>query len=254
MLDGAPLDRIVRTDDHHVLALLIVSDGLLRNQNGVIFLADGSLYLCEQARQELAIRVLENAAKLKCSGSRVEGDGREVEKTLVRIAFIGCEPEEQGLRFAARLRPGILILPPLQDREQGPLVYGEISVGGLDLVDFREQGVFAGTHQISGIHQPAADAAVKRRVDLRIAKIEFGRFQGRLQRRHLGRLGIRLSQGLVHLLFADGAAASGLASAIRREFRLLEGRLRPGDVRFCLVDRRDVGGLLDLDQQIAFLD
>ncbi len=113
---------------------------------------------------------------------------------------------------------------------------------------------FARADQISGIHEPAADAAVERRVDLGITEVEFGRFQRRLLRQHLGGLAFLDRFRLVHLLLTDRAAAPGYAPAFGGQLGLFERRLCPRQVGLGRVHRGDILRLLDLEQQLALLD
>ena len=132
------------------------------------------------------------------------------------------------------------------------LVNGEIDIEGVDLIDIGQEGGFAGAHQVAGVFQAAADAAVKGRSHLGVAQVEPGQVPLRLRRHDRGFGRIPLVEPVVHIRLGRGflghqLGEPGIFGLSMKEFGLLGENLR-----LRLLEFGFVSVLLDQKQHLIF--
>src|SRR5262249_26707059 len=136
-LDAAALDHPLRVDDQHVLALLVEAHRLAGNQERITLLRRGNAHPNEQARKHAAVRIGKEPAHRERPRGLRDADGGEVEAALVRMPLLVGQPEvDRDGPLLDRPRHGRLLA--FDDRQEIPLVDGEVDVEGIDLVDLSQ--------------------------------------------------------------------------------------------------------------------
>ena len=250
--DAPALDDVFVVHHQHVGAQLVEADGHGGNQQGGLVVGHRDAQLGEQPRQHHALGIGEDPPERQGAGGGVEADAGEIQVALVGIALLVGETEIQGNVLANDGAHRCLDI--LGDIQEVVLIDGEVDIEGVDLIDIGQEGGFAGAHQVAGVFQPAADAAVEGRGHLGVAQVEPGQVPLRLRGhdRGLGRIPlvepvvhIRLGRGLLgHQLGEPGIFGLGM-----EEFGLLGENLR-----LRLLEFGFVGVLLDQKQQLPFFD
>src|SRR5207249_10293341 len=144
-----------------------------------------------EARQDLAVRVGQDAAHQQGAGGGRQVDGGEVEVTLVGIAVLIGQPGVD--------RP----LPPvrgagdpardLEQSRQVEIADAEVDVNRVDLVDLgQDRAVASRSDEIAGVHQPSIHSAVEWGGDHGVVQIELGQVSLGLGGAEVGRRGVPL--------------------------------------------------------------
>ena len=200
----------------------------------------------EQARDEPAVRVVEDGPRLQGSRRGVETRIDEVEAPLVRRAILVGQARVDRHVPQRVPRQATLLHGPLQARDVA-LVDGEVGVDRVDLRQRRDLRRAAFADELAGIDLAAADAAVEGGRHVGVAEIDLRQLQVRLRLRDGRPLGVPVGQRLVvirggrhRLPLEDGLALVLGLGALEKGLVLLDGRLGQVHLRHVLAGLDDV--------------
>ena len=183
--DRAGDDLVLVVDDVEDLLALVVVEGAVADQQGLVGRADGHPDAGEEARGERLVLVGEHAADAQGAGLRVDLVVHEVDRALVGKPLLGGQAQRHGPgRLVGRL--GLAFADQLPDALDGALVHVEVGVHRVDRHDRGQQGaaaLVARLDQVAHRDDVAADAPADRRGDLRVVQVQLGKVAG-WPRRH----------------------------------------------------------------------
>src|SRR6266568_1124756 len=239
------LRRLIRLQDVDERALLARLDGLRGNDDGICLFRQPHNRIHELPGPEPAVPVRERRFQLNCAGCAIHGVVNKRERSRFRVLRIVGNHRPNSQRTLCHI---------LSHLSQIAFRNRVGHVNGSDLIDYHENGQVICFHEIPGMHQQTAGAAVHRRINGTIIELKPRVLEGRLIGSHSGLILCGGGLGLIELLLGTDFLGIQALRALQDQGGVRRLRFVMREFSERLIERGLKRRAVDRKQQIALFD